>query len=175
MLFRITTVLNIPRQTSKLDHIVTVQRVAINNHGKSLPHCSACYNPSNGGKVRGKQHGPEGSEVRITAQTNVSLEHRLFELMKDEKYQIIHMSHVGLILQITSIRINMYNVCLHINSNKRPLTTSSNDSRHKTHLRWIMGRQQYATLQTIGCFITWTQAGHRFVRISSDQIGLFIS
>ncbi len=143
---------NIRRQASKLDHIVTVQHVAINNHEKSLWHCSACCNPSNGGKERGKQHGPEGSEVRITAQTNVSLEHCLFELMKDEKYQIIHMSHVGLILQITSIWINVLKVCLHINLNKRPLTTSSkNDSRHNTHLRWITGWQQYATLQRIGC------------------------
>ncbi len=73
-----------------------------------------------GGKVRGKRHGPEGSEVRITAQTNVSLlEHSLFELMKDEKYQTIHIFHVGLILQINSIRINVFKVCLRINSNKK--------------------------------------------------------
>jgi hypothetical protein len=109
-----------------MDHIVTIQRVAINNHGKSLWHCSECCNPSNGGKVPGKRHCPEGSEIWITAQTNVSLEHRLFELMKDEKYRIIHISHVGSILQITSIRINVFKVCLHINSNTRPLTTSSN-------------------------------------------------
>ncbi len=76
-----------------------------------------------GGKVQGKWHGPEGSEVRITAQTNVSLEHCVFGLMKDEKYQTIHMSHVGSILQITSIQINVFKVCLRINSNKRPLTT----------------------------------------------------
>jgi hypothetical protein len=68
-----------------------------------------------GSKVRGKRHGPEGSEFRITAQTNVSLERCLFELMKDKKYQTIHMSHVGSILQITSIRINLFKVCLHIN------------------------------------------------------------
>jgi hypothetical protein len=73
-----------------------------------------------GGKVKGKQHGPEGSGVWITAQTNVSLEHCLFELMKDEKYQ----THVGSILQITSIWINVFKVYLHINSNKRSLTTS---------------------------------------------------
>jgi hypothetical protein len=42
---------NIRRQASKLDHIVTVQHMAINNHEKSLRHCSACCNPSNGGKV----------------------------------------------------------------------------------------------------------------------------
>jgi uncharacterized protein YpbB len=71
------------------------------------------------GKVRGKQHGPEGSEVRITAQTNVSLEHCLFEIMKDEKSQTIHMSHVGLIFQITSNRISVFKVYLHINSNKK--------------------------------------------------------
>jgi hypothetical protein len=53
-----------------------------------------------GGKVRGKRHGPEGSEVRITAQTN--------ELMNDVKYQTIHMSHVGSILQITLIRNNVF-------------------------------------------------------------------
>ncbi len=69
--------------------------MSINNHGKSLGQCSACCNPSNGGKVRGKRHGPEESEVRIKVQTNVSLERCLFELMKDKKYQIIHMSHVG--------------------------------------------------------------------------------
>jgi hypothetical protein len=80
-----------------------------------------------GGKVRGKRHGPEGSVVRITAQTNVSLEHCLFELMKDEKYQTIHVSHVGSILQITSIQINVFKVYLHINLNKRSLTTSSNN------------------------------------------------
>ncbi len=76
-----------------------------------------------GGKVRGKWHGPEGSEVQITAQTIVSV----FKLMKDEKYQTIHMSHVGSILQITWIRINMFKVYLHINWNKRRLTTSSNN------------------------------------------------
>jgi hypothetical protein len=103
-----------------------------------LRHGSACCNPSNGGKVRGKRHGPKGSQVRIMAQTNVSLERSLFKFMKDKKYQTIHMSHVGSILQITSIRINIFKVCLHINSNKRPLTTSSkNDSRHNTHLRLI--------------------------------------
>jgi hypothetical protein len=104
--------------------------VAINNHRKSLRHCSACCNPSNGGKVRGKRYGPEGSEVQITAETNVSLKHRLFELMKDEKYQIIQVSHVGSILQIISIPINLFKVCLHINLNKRPLTTSSNTMVH---------------------------------------------
>jgi hypothetical protein len=72
-----------------------------------------------GGKVWGKRQGPEGSEVQITAQTYVSLEHCLFELMKDEKYQAIHMSHVGLILQITSIWINVFKVYLHINLNKK--------------------------------------------------------
>jgi hypothetical protein len=35
------------------------------------------------------------SKVRITAQTNFSLEHCLFQLMTDEKYLIIHMFHVG--------------------------------------------------------------------------------
>ena len=54
-----------------------------------------------GGKVRGKRHGPEESEVQITAQTNVSLERCRFELMKTEKYRIIHIFHVGSILQIT--------------------------------------------------------------------------
>jgi hypothetical protein len=39
--------------------------------------------------------------------------------MKDEKYRIIHMFHVGSILQITSIQINVFKVCLHINLNKR--------------------------------------------------------
>ncbi len=35
------------------------------------------------------------------------------------------MSHVGSILQITSIQVNVFKVCLHINLNERPLTTSS--------------------------------------------------
>jgi hypothetical protein len=65
-----------------------------------------------GGKVPGKPHDPKGSEVQIMVQTNVSLERCIFELMKEEKYQTIHMSHVGSILQITSIRINLFNVCL---------------------------------------------------------------
>jgi hypothetical protein len=39
--------------------------------------------------------------------------------MKDEKYQTIHMSHVGSILQITLIQINVFKVCLRINSNKK--------------------------------------------------------
>jgi hypothetical protein len=52
--------------------------------------------------------------------TYVSLEHRLFELMTDKKYQIIHMFHMGSVLQITSIRINMLKVCLHIHSHKIP-------------------------------------------------------
>ncbi len=72
-----------------------------------------------GGKVRGKRHSPKGSEVQITAQTNVSLERCLLKLMKDEKYQTIHMSHVGSILQITSIQINVFKVYLHINLNKK--------------------------------------------------------
>jgi hypothetical protein len=54
-------VLNICRQTSKQDYIVTVQRVAINNHGKSLRHGSACCNSSNWGQGAGKRHGPEES------------------------------------------------------------------------------------------------------------------
>ncbi len=53
------------------------------------------------------------------AQTNVLLEHCLLELMKDKKYQTIHMSHMGSILQITSIRINLFKVYLHINLNKK--------------------------------------------------------
>jgi hypothetical protein len=70
-------------------------------------------------------------------QTNVSLEHCLFELMIDEKYQTIHMSHVGSILQITLIQINVFKVYLHINLNKKIVATSSNNgSRHNnTHLR----------------------------------------
>jgi hypothetical protein len=80
--------------------------------------CNVCCYPSNGGKVRGKRHGPEGSEVWITAQTNVSLERYLFKLMKDEKYQIIHMSRVGWILQITSLGINLFKVCLQIDLKK---------------------------------------------------------
>ncbi len=39
-------------------------------------------------KVRGSNHG--------------KLERCLFELMTDEKYRIIHMSHMGSVLQITS-------------------------------------------------------------------------
>ena len=141
--------------------------MAINTHEKSLRHGSACRNPSNWGQGTGKWHGPEGSEVRITAQTNVSLECCLFKLMKDEKYQIIHMSHVGSILQITSIWINVFKVYLHINLNKRPLTTSSNnDSRHNTHLRWIMGQQQYATLQRTAASLRGHKQDIDFVRIS---------
>jgi hypothetical protein len=141
--------------------------VAISNHEKSLQHGSVCCNPSNGGKVRGKRHSPEGSEVWVTAHTNVSLEHCLFQQMKDEKYQTIHMSHVGSILQITSIRINVFKAYLHINSNKRLLTTSSNnDSRHNTHLPWIIGQQQYATLQRTAASLHGHKQDIHFVRIS---------
>ncbi len=46
-----------------------------------------------GGKIRGKRHGPKGSEVRITAQTNVSLEHCLFELY--ERREVSNYTHVS--------------------------------------------------------------------------------
>jgi hypothetical protein len=39
--------------------------------------------------------------------TNFSLERRLLELMTDEKYRIIHMFHMGLVLQITSSWFNV--------------------------------------------------------------------
>ncbi len=67
------------------------------------------------------------SEVRITAPTYVSLERCLFKLMTDKKYQIIHMFHVGSVLQITLIHIKVFKVCLHIISFKRPKTTSKLD------------------------------------------------
>ncbi len=72
------------------------------------------------------------------AQTNVSLEHCLFELMTDEKYRIIHMFHVGSVLQITSIRINVFKVCLHISSYIRLLTTSTmiQDTTHIYNESW---------------------------------------
>ncbi len=47
------------------------------------------------------------SEVLITAQTNVSLERCLFKLLTEEKYQIIHMFHMGSVLKITSSWINV--------------------------------------------------------------------
>ncbi len=71
-----------------------------------------------GARYEGRGMVPKGQRLK-TARTNVSLEHYLFELMKDEKYQTIHMSHVGSILQITLIRINVFKVYLHINSNKK--------------------------------------------------------
>jgi hypothetical protein len=150
-------------KVSKLDHIFTVQRVAINNHWKSLRHGNACCNPSNWG-----QGAREAARSRITAQTNVSLEHCLFELMKDEKYQTIHMSHVGSILQITSIQMNLFKVYLHFNLNKRSLTTSSNNGswHNDTRLQWIMGQQQYATLQRTAASLRGHKHCIDFVRIS---------
>jgi hypothetical protein len=61
------------------------------------------------------------SEVWITAPTNVSLEGYLLEFMTDKKYQIIHMFHVGSVLQITLIRINMFKVCLRISLFKKTI------------------------------------------------------
>jgi hypothetical protein len=50
----------------------------------------------------------------------------------------IHMSHVGSILQITSFRINLFKVCLRINSNKKDHWQScQNDSRQNKHLQLI--------------------------------------
>jgi hypothetical protein len=39
--------------------------------------------------------------------TNVSLECHLFKLMSDEKYRIIHLFHMGSVLQIT---LSWYNI-----------------------------------------------------------------
>ncbi len=142
--------------------------MAIKNHGKSLRHGSACCNPSNWGQ--GTREAARSRRVRVSnhGATNVSLERCLFELMKDKKYRTIHMSHVGSILQITSIRIKVFKVCLHINSNKRLLTTSSSTMNH--------GSTAICHSSEDGCFVTWTQAGHRFREDKLRmQIGLSIS
>jgi hypothetical protein len=50
-------------------------------------------------------------EVQITMPTNVSLESRLFELMTQEKYQIIHLFHIGSVLplpaQVTQVTLQI--------------------------------------------------------------------
>jgi hypothetical protein len=46
---------------------------------------------------RARQWSPK-SEVKIIVPTDVSLECGLSELMTDEKYQIIHMFHMGSVL-----------------------------------------------------------------------------
>jgi hypothetical protein len=52
---------------------------------------------------------PTVKKVRgwISLPTNVSLEHWLFKLITDKKYQVIHMFNMVLILQITSIGFNL--------------------------------------------------------------------
>ncbi len=72
--------------------------------------------------------------------------------MTDEKYRIIHVFHVGSVLQNPpSIQINVFKVYLHNNSykkiTKQPRQVMVGSQHNTTHLRWIMGQQQYATLQ----------------------------
>jgi hypothetical protein len=55
------------------------------------------------------------STVWVWMPTNFSLEHCLLKLLTDDKYQIIYVFDMGLILQITLIQAYVIKVCLHIN------------------------------------------------------------
>ena len=89
------------RKSFKLDHMVTVQHVAIDNHEKSLRHGSACGNPSNWGQGTREAARSRRSEVRIMTQTNVSLGMSIRINDRREVSNYIHIFHVGSILQIT--------------------------------------------------------------------------
>ncbi len=87
-----------PRSCSVWDLVVSKYRIWYTFRGnkypqKSLRYSSACHNPSNWGQGTGKWHCPEGSEVQITVQTNVSLEHCLFELQLPTEYRTVRFSN----------------------------------------------------------------------------------
>ncbi len=86
------------------------------------------------------------------------------------------MSHVGLILQITSIRINMFKVCLGINLNKKTVDNLvKNYSRHNRHLRWIRANSNTPFFR--GRLLPYVDTGRTLIREDKlrVQIGLFIS
>jgi hypothetical protein len=68
----------------------------------------------------------------VTAPTNVSLQRCLFELMTDEKYQIIHMFHMGSVLQIT---LSWFNVL-----------RSARTLNHLTDRRQVSKLDQFVTV-----------------------------
>jgi hypothetical protein len=100
--------------------------------------------------------------------------------MTDVKYQIIHLLHMGLVLQITQLSVETdcrkaYELeqlvtvwCVAINIFEQRFMT-----QHKSLIdHWPMAI--YHSSEE-GCFITWTQAGHQFVEKSYVQNRFYIA
>ena len=132
------------------------------------------------------------SEVRITITTNVSLERRLFELMTDEKYRIIHMFHMSLVLQLTLRWFNLLrSVCTlsHLTDRRQAskldqivtvqcsvvINNHTISIHNTTRIYDRSGPIAKCHSSEDGCFIMWTQAGHQFVKINYEQVRLSIA
>jgi hypothetical protein len=77
---------------------------------------------------------------------------RLFESMTEEKYRTIYMFHMGSILQITLILINILKVYLHINLYQRPLTTSKLDQFVTAKYSMVINNHTILILDTTRIF-----------------------
>jgi hypothetical protein len=112
--------------------------------------------------------------------TIVSLECQLFELMVDEKYRLIHMFHMSLVLQVTSRWFNLLRSARTLNHltdgrqafelekfvTVQRVAINTHRQRFTTQHTSMMNHGPIAICHSSeeGRFITWTQAGHKLWR-----------